>query len=474
MSKVHHLSAFPVETLANICSLIGSDIKNLARVDSFFLNFCRPWILRSRYNVVRDRNDCMIPRVLRDVLKDPSVIPYINRLEFWCHYVCDSVPSDDCQALIKENTDLYGDAVRRLIPEDAQDKWIEHISIFNDDALKALLILSLPNLESVDWSLHSNYNYMNDASEGAETHFFFEYLRITADNRDTRPAIGLKEISIYSAWACDTGNFLQLDDITELLTLPSLQKISLSEVRGDNEELVALPSYSSPLQTLELRSSFLNSLALQNFLSPISALKSLTCEVGKPDGNWSTGDEAPYIMLEVIESTCAQTLEVLHLAGHEYEFYDFDEQPDTLPTLRKFNNLTQFIVTAAILSQNFRFQSDLIEEDLIEEDLIEDDLIEDSPNSLPQPNLGTLMPPNLTVLEIRGCIDSVHAEDLGKALLDLLDAKESQIPEERIAKLEKIHLNVTHFSNADWESEVRLRCETLGIEFLVTIKKEMR
>ncbi|RDW57063.1 hypothetical protein BP6252_13878 [Coleophoma cylindrospora] len=466
MSKVQHLSVFPAEILAHICSLIGSDIEYLARVDSFFLNFCRPWILRGRYNVIRDRNDCMIPRVLRDVLKDPNIIPYFDRLEFSWHHFFITVTSNDCQALIKENMDLYEDAVRRLIPEVAQDKWIEHISIFNDDALKALLVLSVPNLRSIDWDLHTNYESQRNAPEGAGTHFFFEYLRITAENRDTRPAIGLKEISIHSDWAHHTGDFVQLDEITELLTLPDLQKISLSDFRGDDYELAALPSYGSSLQTLELRHNFMNSLALQNFLSPISALKSLTCEVEKSDGNWSTGDDEPYIILEAIESTCAPTLEVLCLAGNEYEFSDFDEQPDTLPTLRKFNNLTQFIVSAQILSQNFRFQSEVIEAWMIE-----NDLVEDFTSDLPQPNLGTLMPPNLTVLEIRGCIDMHNAGDLGKALLDLLDAKESQIPEERIAKLERIHLNVTEFSNADWESEVRSRCETLSIEFLVPIKK---
>ena len=59
--------------------------------------------------------------------------------------------------LIHENLDLYDQAIRKVIPEKLQEKWIQAILMVNDEPLIGLLILHCPLLETIDWEVNLMY-----------------------------------------------------------------------------------------------------------------------------------------------------------------------------------------------------------------------------------------------------------------------------------------------------------------------------
>lgn len=77
------LTDLSVELLRIVFSFVavcGNDIEHLARTNRLLRSVSVPFIQTHRYAFVSDKDPCTIPRVLRDLILDPSVARYDNFL----------------------------------------------------------------------------------------------------------------------------------------------------------------------------------------------------------------------------------------------------------------------------------------------------------------------------------------------------------------------------------------------------------
>ena len=277
-------SSLPFETMNQIISNVGKSgsLLNIALTCHSVYDIALPHLYADvRLQQHRQSRGSRSPRLWSftfHVLHNPQLAAYVRAFTLQNRRSSQEDPCDASEPLEVISHQVIKAVHRYSHTKEEATQWIDDLKKgYDDDAILAALLPSLPNLERLQLLIPEIFWY-----GGYFSKIFTVSIPDQANPFDRKPALSSLRIVIIDCDSLAPGT--PLDLLADILKLPSLRefysrKIGISH-DGDDESLTQLAPNSSKLTHLELRDSRLDASDVTTVLRVCSGLKTFVCELG--------------------------------------------------------------------------------------------------------------------------------------------------------------------------------------------------